>query len=305
MKLEQLESLIVLAQSESYARAAEKLFISQPGLSYIISTLESELGFSLFERVGKKVRPTPAGAVFLERARHIVDYARDSVAVAARIAQNEARVIRLGHYSNNPDYVMARLLSEFARIEPGITPSLRRASVDQSLEALQCGDIDALFMAERAGALPAGLVFRPLLESDTFYWVVRKDHPLAGKSLVTMGDLEGETLLLPIHTLADGVETCFTGLVYDLYRDCDGSAVRQVENSDSALILVLAGAGIAIMPPYLFTPHPEIVAVPFERRERIVYGLANMRERESAPALARLVSLAQRLVGDGAFSWPM
>ena len=72
MTLVQLRHLISLAQSGSFTRSAEALFLTQPALSRSIRALEEELGQKLFQRLGRKAVLTESGDTLLERARRIV-----------------------------------------------------------------------------------------------------------------------------------------------------------------------------------------------------------------------------------------
>ena len=69
MELRHLRYFVAIAEEGSFTRAAERLWVAQPGLSTQIRRLESELGVQLFERHTRGVDLTDAGALFLERAR--------------------------------------------------------------------------------------------------------------------------------------------------------------------------------------------------------------------------------------------
>ena len=69
MELRHLRYFVAIAEERSFTRAAERLWVAQPGLSTQIRRLESELGIQLFERHTRGVDLTDAGEVFLERAR--------------------------------------------------------------------------------------------------------------------------------------------------------------------------------------------------------------------------------------------
>lgn len=71
MEIRQLKYFKVLCDELHFTKAAEKLNISQPTLSHQIKVLEMELGFPLFDRIGKKIAITDAGKILLEQCIHI------------------------------------------------------------------------------------------------------------------------------------------------------------------------------------------------------------------------------------------
>lgn len=82
MSVEQLNSFVVVAEEGALVRAARRLHVSQPPLTRRIQALEDELGATLFERLPRGVRLTPAGEALLPRARAVLaalDLARDAV----------------------------------------------------------------------------------------------------------------------------------------------------------------------------------------------------------------------------------
>lgn len=76
MTLHQLEHLLALDETRHFARAADKVHLSQPAFSRSIQSLEKQSGLQLFERKVGEIRPTPAGEFLIERARKILLGAR-------------------------------------------------------------------------------------------------------------------------------------------------------------------------------------------------------------------------------------
>src|ERR1051325_7109921 len=88
MELRHLRYFVAIAEERSFPRAAERLWVAQPGLSSQIRRLESELGVRLFERHTRGVDLTDAGELFLERAR--------AALAAADVARATGRALEAG-----------------------------------------------------------------------------------------------------------------------------------------------------------------------------------------------------------------
>ena len=72
MTLQQLNDVIAIAETGSFNRAAERLYIAQPSLTSAVKELEKELGVILFNRSGKGATLTAAGVNFLPYARSVI-----------------------------------------------------------------------------------------------------------------------------------------------------------------------------------------------------------------------------------------
>src|SRR6476659_1580971 len=88
LELRLARSFIAVAEEGHFARAAQRLHITQPALSRQIQQLERELGVRLLTRVGRAARLTVAGRTFLDHARRLLAMAEES-ALAARRASEE------------------------------------------------------------------------------------------------------------------------------------------------------------------------------------------------------------------------
>ena len=100
MELRHLRAFVAVIDAEGFARAAARLNMSQPALSRSIQSLESQLNVQLFERSHRRIEPTDAGQLFLERARDIVTRHAD-LARAVGIAEtgaNPAFTLAVGPY---------------------------------------------------------------------------------------------------------------------------------------------------------------------------------------------------------------
>ena len=95
MDFPQLQALVALAEHQSFSRAAEKLYISQPALSKRIAALELDLGKTLFDRLSKQVLLTEAGQALLPRARRLLAEMHECRRLMAELDGDEGGFLQL------------------------------------------------------------------------------------------------------------------------------------------------------------------------------------------------------------------
>lgn len=192
MKLRQLEYLVAVAESRSFARAAVVLNVSQPTLSQQIRTLEQTLGITLIERSSNGALPTPAGRVVTERARAILREVRELEQAARHAADVGLGTIRLGTTPTLGPYLLSPVIAELHQQMPELRIHIREGIPSQQAADLATGQIDL-----HLGPLPiadALLTVEPLFR-EPMRLVVARDHALAGRRLLQRADLLGLPIL--------------------------------------------------------------------------------------------------------------
>src|SRR4051812_20570994 len=97
MELRHLRYFVAVAEERHFGRAARKLRMAQPPLSRQIQALERELGFSLFDRRGRRIELTPGGETLLTHARRVFEALDHGVREARRAAVGEVGRISIGY----------------------------------------------------------------------------------------------------------------------------------------------------------------------------------------------------------------
>jgi DNA-binding transcriptional LysR family regulator len=242
VSLRQFEYFVTIVDEGSFTRAAEKLHVSQPGLSHQLRSLETELGGPLFERLPKKVRLTPAG-------RAALPHARASIAHADRVAQSARRSsgaisgeLHVGTLYSLSVGLLPGPLAELRREYPGFQAHLVEFQhTNELVAAMEAGNADVA-----VGPVPKdwqGPVTG--IGSEEFVLIGAKSSALAG-----LGDH------VPISALKDETWVHFTrasGLSEILDRALQEAGVEPViavrtEQAPSALRLAQAGLGITLVP---------------------------------------------------------
>lgn len=241
MELHQLAYFVAVAQEQSFTKAAEKLLVSQPGVSAQIRRLERELGEDLLDRTGRAVRLTEAGAA-------VLPYARTALAAVdgARLTVAELTGLLRGHLaigtvtSHNVD--VPGMLADFSRRHPQVEITLSEGNTDDLLQRLRAGHLDAAIISVGQDA-PAGTELQ-VIADQPIVAAVSHDHQLAGQDVISLGMLQG----WPLISLPRG-----TGLRARLDEACAvaGFTARiAFEASAPEVLADLAahGLGAAILP---------------------------------------------------------
>lgn len=150
MTLIQLRHLIALAESGSFTRAAQAVFLTQSAFSRSIRALEEELGQPLFDRVGRRAELTPFGREALQRARHLVFEADELSTSGRRMRSGRAGSIRIGLGSGPGAILMTPLLREMATRHPSVRLEIARGHTALLVQALRDRELDALVADVRA-----------------------------------------------------------------------------------------------------------------------------------------------------------
>ena len=187
MNIKHLEHLLALADTGSFSRAAEKLFITQSALSRSIQSLEEDLGGKVLDRIGKRNELTPLGVDVVARARHIV---RDAAELrhSARLLQGGGKgAISVGLGSGPAALLLVPMMCA-AATRPGMRVAVTQGPVELQILQLRSRQLDAMVVDMRRVIPAADLNIESLVELKAGF-VARAGHPLAGKASVSLSDV--------------------------------------------------------------------------------------------------------------------
>ena len=259
MTTKQIDYCIELAHTLNFSRAAEKLFVSQPTLTYQIRLLEEEVGFPIFERSGKGAALTPAGAQFasflagmredlkraIEQGQNFSATYRDSISISLMVRQ---AVFFL------PEAM--RIFSE-THGDIQIKPVFQ---YENGVEAFLRNEVDILFaLKEQAIHIP-GIAVHELFESRV-YLIAGRTDPLAGKNLIREEDLYGRTLMV-----GGGSPPALKAVQHRLINTGKILFFNSPDH-DTTLTNVAAGKGVCLAPGFLNDHSGQFAWIPYDCEE--------------------------------------
>ncbi|OEJ67764.1 hydrogen peroxide-inducible genes activator [Magnetovibrio blakemorei] len=195
--LRQLEYLIAVVDLCHFGQAAERCHVTQSTLSAGLSELENLLQAELVERTRRKVQPTPLGLEIAEKARTVLEGARDIAEVATAAGLPLSGRMRMGIIPTIGPFVLPRVLGGLRQAYPDLKLYLTEGQSADVLDQLHRGDLEAAIIA-----LPydTGNLKTFDLGGDAFWVALPKGHALAKKRSLSPADLPTDELLM----LADG-----------------------------------------------------------------------------------------------------
>jgi len=191
--LKYIQSFQVLAQELHFRKAAEKLFISQPGLSKQIQHLEAQLGVTLLERDRRNVRLTPSGAYLKAQANFLSGFLEQTFSQIKIIEAGLEGEIRIGFVGSAMQKVIPDLIKKCTASFPNINFVFDEMSNKAQLTALQNNQIDLGFV--RLKEVPKPIFIRPIHE-EQFALVVPKNHSIKPSTFKNIRQLDQEPFIL-------------------------------------------------------------------------------------------------------------
>jgi len=284
MEFRQLRYFAVLATELSFTRAARKLHVSQPPLSYQIANLEAELGARLFNRTSRSVELSEAGKALLPHALAVLERIDDARGHVRRVAEGVEGRVKLGLAGSHFLGPLPRFIKQFRERRPGVEVVLHEMRPADHVQALREGRLDLSISrsAPADGELKAALLWR-----DPVVGVVPLGHRLAERTRIRVAELKGEDFVFLRLDSSAFAQRVFDACVATGFAP---RIVQEVVEIPAVLNLVAAGLGVSLVPASLARLRQDAVAVCSLGRELQASGVSGdvyllRRSGEQPPAV--------------------
>ncbi|GIF19569.1 DNA-binding transcriptional LysR family regulator [Actinoplanes tereljensis] len=287
MELRQLEYFLAVADEANFTRAAERVHISQSGVSAQVKALETELGAELFDRSGRVARLTAAGAAARPYAQAALDAAADLREAIDEVNGLVRGRLTVGMVTGCEVTPLFAALAAFHREHPTIELELVEDNSQHLIASVIAGTADIALVGV-AGAPPEHLGAH-VVANEGLVALVPPDTPPAGSKGLPLAEL----VSYPLVTLPEGTgirasfdEACVTaGLIPDvvLVASAPGAVAE----------LAARGMGVAVLSESMASVHPGLVAVPITGVD-IPALLALVWRPRLSPALSALLPHCRR-----------
>lgn len=261
--------------------AAENLNVAQSAVSYQMTKLEEELGVKLLERVGRNIKVTQIGTIFLQYVKSSLKTLDEAKGIIDEYLDPQAGTIKIGYPTSLSRYWLPTVISAYKNDVPNVNFHLRQGSYANLIDAVKNGEIDLAFL----GPVPTN---DPELEARVLFMenivaLIPSQHPLANEKSISLSDLRTDSFVLfpkgyILRKLA--VEAC---------REAgfDPEITSEGEDMDALKGLVSAGIGVSLLPESTFydsTPRFTVKIPILSPKPRRTVGVIIPKHRELPPA---------------------
>ena len=256
MNFKHLRAFVTIADAGGFARAANRLNISQPALSRQIRALEIDLSVRLFDRIGRRVQLTSEGEDLLRRSRRLLVEA-DSLGERARMLKaGETGILRVGATPQVIENLLAQFLTRHRRRHPGVEIHLVEDGGVRLNSRLERGDVHLVLMA--AGGRFESRLLYPMHALAA----LSPAHRLARRTALEIADLADEPLLLLRRDFGSREwfdAACSVGHIQP-------RVLLESSAPHTLISLAATGYGLAIVPSNAQLPRGAVRAVPLIHR---------------------------------------
>lgn len=246
MELRHLNYFKAVAEELNFRKAAEKLFISQPGLSRQIKQLEELLEVKLFDRDQKHVALTAAGEYFKGEVDFVLNHLKLTESQLKLISIGKIGELRIGFLGSASNQILPELLAKLNAEQPLISTSLEELSNSVQVEMIEKDKLDLGFV--RLASVPSDLEMKVVLR-DSFSLVVPKKHPISRQDFVSVNQFKDESFVL----FSSDYSNLYYEQIIGICRDAGFSPKIRHKSVHALTIfkLVENGLGVAIVPTSL------------------------------------------------------
>lgn len=236
-----LQAFLSISERGSFQRAAAHLNLSQTALSHRLRKLEDDVGVKLFTRTTRQVTLSPAGLMFLPRARQVMDDLVSSFDELRQLGRFRQERLAIGCLPTIATTHLPRVLAVFSRHFPELPVQIHDNSAAEIAALVRSGAAE--FGVTILASNRADMELKPLLK-EPFMLVCPAGHALAAEKQVNWADLAGQPLIRISPQAGNRA----------LIDDALGSRREsltwryEVQHVASALSLVRAGLGLTVVP---------------------------------------------------------
>lgn len=273
----QLDAFIKVADAGSFNKAAESLYISPPAIIQQINLLEASCGFKLFTRSNHGVKLTLAGRSLYEDAKTIIHLSNEALNKARKLADSSQTTVRIGTSLLYKCRLLPNLWTQHPELKIEIVSMTEYQNRGEVFKAL--GMQYDIFEGVYASKGWDGLCQFLQLDTTPICCALSKKHRLSNTKKLTMQDLNGEYLVMPVKGVSKELDA-FRNEILEKYP-----TIQIVDSSFydvDTFTLCEVNNYILITQPVYADIHNNLLTIPLETNYTLPYGLMYANEPSEA-----------------------
>lgn len=248
MNIKQLEYFISVAESLSFTKAAEKHYISQTAVTQQIKSLEDHIQVPLLKRTKRHVELTPAGKIFLDEARSIVNHISTSILKAQEFNSGSFGSLHIGAVIGYEKNDLSKFLQTFSRSYPNISLDIRCDGMTELLNLIKHNLMDLAFVINPEHQPIEDFNYKTI-KSYSLIAVLPSTHPLANSTSIELKELKDENFIF-VKEASDeyGQKT----MIQNRYRKAGfkPNITQRCNDLNTILSLISSNLGVAVLPSF-------------------------------------------------------
>lgn len=292
LTISKYEIFKTIVELGSLSKTAEKLNLTQSGVSYAISSLESELGFPLFRRERSGMSLTPNGARILTHVQNILEHEELLRQEATSIKGLDTGTVRIGMLSSVSMRWLPGILAKFHLEYPNIEVKTYLGCYDEMNDWIANGTVDFGFVS-----LPISKPFETIpLHKDKLFVILPPEHPLKYQSAISFNQIRNEHFIMPQWGADDNIR-------YLLNKNKVNLQIKYELMEEGAIFaLIQLGMGISILPELILANMPkDIHAIELTPTDYRILGFAALSLKNISPAAKKFLNCVRFWLRDNHF----
>jgi len=284
MDIQNIRAFLMVAETGSFSRAAENLFITQPAISKRIATLEDSLDCQLFDRLGKTVRLTQAGTALIPSYRRILAEIDESKRIISTLRSEVRGHLNFGTSHHIGLHRLPPILKQYTSQYPDVELDIQFMDSEQAAALILKGAIE-LALITLPDTIEHPLTTVPVW-TDILQCVVASDHMLAKQDTVSIKQLSDYGVLLQ-------AQSTHTRDIIDqaLKLKSDIKVVMESNYLETIKAMIQNGLGWGVLPESMIDDSLHILKIKGVKMERHLGVLLHASRTLSSPAKALLETL--------------
>jgi len=239
-----LQIFVTAAELENFSATAQELHLSQPAVTQRIHSLEKQVGVPLFERQGRRVHLSEAGAYLLPLAKDLLRRGKRTEEMMQSLRGEVVGHLTVGCSTTTGKYLLPPLMARFIDRYPGVQATIRVGSRNRVLELLTTHKVNLAFASVRTARRE---IRYHGFEQDEVVLIVPRTHPWTQYASISPELLLQERLILrePGSGTYQAMEAALAR--HDISVD-ELQTIMTVGNSEAIILAVEEGIGVGFVP---------------------------------------------------------